>query len=131
MALITDKEELKPGLIIFRRGNVTHSNFYCRIKLPKADRYKTIALGTTDLRAARELAVDKDAKISVLLEHDHSVFNRSFRKVAEGTIAVQQRRADTGEISAARVKNLKNVMLGALDCDVGSKQVHLIGSDRW
>ena len=44
MAFITDKEELKPGLIIFRRGDVAHSNFYCRIKLPKADRYKTIAL---------------------------------------------------------------------------------------
>ena len=39
MAFITDKEELKPGLIIFRRGDVAHSNFYCRIKLPKADRY--------------------------------------------------------------------------------------------
>lgn len=83
MAFITDKEELKPGLIIFRRGDVAHSNFYCRIKLPKADRYKTIALGTTDLRAARELAVDKDAEIRVLLKHDHPVFNRSFRKVAE------------------------------------------------
>ena len=79
MAFITDKEELKPGLIIFRRGDVAHSNFYCRIKLPKADRYKTIALGTTDLRAARELAVDKDAEIRVLLKHDHPVFNRSFR----------------------------------------------------
>ena len=89
MAFITDKEELKPGLIIFRRGDVAHSNFYCRIKLPKADRYKTIALGTTDLRAARELAVDKDAEIRVLLKHDHPVFNRSFRKVAEEYIAVQ------------------------------------------
>jgi integrase len=131
MAFITDKEELKPGLIIFRRGDVAHSNFYCRIKLPKADRYKTIALGTTDLRAARELAVDKDAEIRVLLKHDHPVFNRSFRKVAEEYIAVQQRRADTGEISAARVKNLKNVLLGALDRYVGSTQVHLIGPDRW
>jgi hypothetical protein len=44
MAFIADKEELKPGLIIFRRGDVAHSHFYCRIKLPKADRYKTIAL---------------------------------------------------------------------------------------
>ena len=31
MAFITDKEKLKSGLIIFRRGDVTHRNFYCRI----------------------------------------------------------------------------------------------------
>ncbi len=35
MAFIADKEELKPGLIIFRRGDVAHSHFYCRIKLPR------------------------------------------------------------------------------------------------
>jgi hypothetical protein len=107
LAFITDNEQLKPGLIIFRRGDVAHSNFYCRIKLPKADRYKTIALGTNDVRAARELTVDKDAEILVLLMHDHPVFYRSFRRVAEGFTVVQQRHADTGEISVARVKNLK------------------------
>jgi integrase len=131
MAFVTDKEELKSGLIIFRRGDVAHSNFYCRIKLPKADRYKTIALGTANPEAARALAIDKDAEIRVLLEHDHPVFNRSFRKVAEEYLAVQQRRAETGEISAARVKNLKNVLLGALDAYVGSTQIHLIGKNRW
>ena len=31
MAFITDKEELKPGLIIFRRGDVAHCNFYTMI----------------------------------------------------------------------------------------------------
>ena len=131
MAFVIDKEELKSGLIIFRRGDVAHRNFYCRIKLPKADRYKTIALGTADLQAARERAVDKDAEIRVLIKHDHPVFNRPFRKVAEEYIAVQQRRADTGEITQARVKNLKNVCGKALDAYVGSAQVHLIGPDRW
>lgn len=131
MAFITDKEAIKPGLIIFRRGDVAHRNFYCRVKLPKVDRYKTIALGTADLLTARERAVDKDAEIRILLKHDHPVFNRPFRKVAEEYLAVQQRRADTGEVSAARVKNLKNVLFGALDAYVGSTQVHLIGADRW
>jgi integrase len=32
MASIIGKEELKSGLIIFRRGDVAHRNFYCRIK---------------------------------------------------------------------------------------------------
>ena len=70
MAFITDKEELKPGLIIFRRGDVTHRNFYCRVKLPKDDRYKTIALGTPDpggrarprLRSRRRCALSPQAR---------------------------------------------------------------------
>ena len=48
MAFLTDKEELKPGLVIFRRGNVRHRNWYCRVKLPKTDRYKTISLKTAE-----------------------------------------------------------------------------------
>ena len=40
MAFVTDKAELKPGLIIFRRGDVDHRMWYCRMKIPKADRYK-------------------------------------------------------------------------------------------
>jgi hypothetical protein len=38
--LITGKEELKPGLVLFRRGDVEHRMWYCRMKMPKADRYK-------------------------------------------------------------------------------------------
>jgi len=63
MAFITDKEELKTGLIIFRRGDVAHRNFYCRVKLPKEDRYKTIALKTSDRQEARDRAFDQDAVI--------------------------------------------------------------------
>jgi integrase len=44
MAFITEKEELKPGLILFRRGDVDHRMWYCRMKMPKADRYKTFRL---------------------------------------------------------------------------------------
>jgi len=54
MAFITEKEELKPGLILFRRGDVDHRMWYCRMKMPKADRYKTVSLKTTDISAARE-----------------------------------------------------------------------------
>jgi integrase len=53
MAFIVDKEVLKSGLIIFRRGDVEHRNFYCRIKPPKEDRYKTISLHTADRELAR------------------------------------------------------------------------------
>ena len=63
MAFITEKEELKPGLILFRRGDVDHRMWYCRMKIPKANRYKTISLKTTDLEVARERAFDDGADL--------------------------------------------------------------------
>jgi integrase len=131
MAFITDKEEIKPGLIIFRRGDVAHQNFYCRIKLPKEDRYKTISLHTPDRQSARDRAFDQDADIRFRIKHEVAVFNRPFRQVAEEYLQTQQRRADTGEVSQDRVKNLKNAFKKALDVYVGSTQIHLIGQDRW
>src|SRR5271156_1757079 len=70
MAFVTDKAELKPGLIIFRRGDVDHRMWYCRMKLPKADRYKTVSLKTTDISAAPERAFDQDADVRFRIKHD-------------------------------------------------------------
>ena len=62
MAFLIDVQELKPGLIIFRRTDVKHRNWYCRIRIPKEDAatpeiianpYKTISLGTPDNHEAR------------------------------------------------------------------------------
>lgn len=131
MAFMMDKEVLKPGLVIFRRGDVAHRNFYCRIKLPREDRYKTISLRTSDVLSARDRAFDQDADIRFRLKHDVPVFNRPFRQVAEEYLAAQQRRADAGEVSRDRVKNLQNAFKKALDDYVGSVQIHLIGQDRW
>ena len=61
IAFVTDKEQLKSGLMFFRRGDVAHRNFYCRIKLPKGDRYKTIALGTADRQSAHDQAFGLNA----------------------------------------------------------------------
>jgi hypothetical protein len=33
MAFVTDKSELKPGLVLFRRGDVGHRMWYCRMKI--------------------------------------------------------------------------------------------------
>jgi hypothetical protein len=131
MAFITDKEVLKSGLIIFRRGDVEHRNFYCRIKLPKEDRYKTISLHTSDRESARDRAFDQDADIRFRVKHDVAVFNRPFRQVAADYLQTQQRRADTGEVSHDRVKNLRNAFKKALEDYVGSTQIHLIGQDSW
>jgi len=131
MAFIDDKEELKPGLVIFRRTDVQHRNWYCRVKLPKADRYKTISLKTADKETARERAFDQDADVRFRLKHDVPVFNHPFRAVAQEYLATQEARARRGEISALRPKKLKAVLEGALEDYVGPTQVHLIGDDLW
>ena len=131
MAFITEKEELKPGLIVFRRGDVDHRMWYCRMKMPKADRYKTVSLKTTDLIVARERAFDQDAEIRFRIKLDVPVFNHPFRAVAREYLLTQEARAKRGEISAARPKKLRAVIEGTLDRYVGSTQVHLIGDERW
>lgn len=131
MDFITDKQTLKPGLIIFRRGDVAHRDWYCRVKLPRADRYKTISLKTSDVNAARDQAYDHDADVRFRLKHDVPVFNRPFRDVAQEYLAAQEERANHGEISKERPKKLKAVIGGALEQYVGSTQVHLIGLETW
>ncbi len=131
MAFVTDKEEIKPGLIIFRRADVDHRNWYCRIKLPKADRYKTVSLKTADIGVARHLAGEQEIEIRSMLKHDIPVFNHPFRAVAKEYLATQEARARRGEISKERPKKLKAVLEGALENYVGSVQVHRIGDELW
>lgn len=131
MAFLEDKEELKPGLVIFRRTDVSHRNWYCRVKLPKADRYKTLALKTPDINEARTRAFDHDADIRFRLRHDVPVFNRPFREVGQEYLADQERRAKRGEISLRRARIIRNILEGPLEEYVGSTQIHLIGDDHW
>ncbi|MDF7776050.1 site-specific integrase [Sphingomonas sp. AOB5] len=130
-AFITDKEELKPGLIIFRRTDVQHRNWYCRVKLPKADRYKTVSLKTSDVNVARDKAFDHDADVRFRLKHDVPVFNRPFSQVADEYIVKQEQRERGGEITAERLRKVKSVISNHLNNYVGTTQVHLIGQDRW
>lgn len=131
MAFVTDKEVLKPGLIIFRRADVDHRNWYCRVKLPRADRYKTISLKTADIGVARHLAHEQEVEVRAMLKHDIPVFNHPFRAVAKEYLATQEARAKRGEISKDRPKKLKAVIEGALEDYVGSVQVHRIGDELW
>jgi integrase len=131
MGFVIDKEELKAGLIIFRRGDVAHRNFYCRIKLPKADRYKTVSLKTADLHEARERAFDYDADVRFRLKHEVPIFNKPFSEIAKEFTEAQHSRAKMGEISTARVKKIASVINAQLNPYVGSTQISLIGQDRW
>src|SRR4051812_44865026 len=82
MSFLTDVQELKPGLIIFRRSDVKHRNWYCRIKIPDEDRYKTVSLKTPDINKARDDAFDHDADIRFRVRHQVPIFEKSFEQVA-------------------------------------------------
>jgi integrase len=131
MTFITDKEQIKAGLIIFRRGDVGHDQFYCRVRIQKEDRCKTISLKTSDRHTARDRAMVQDADIRFRVKHDVPVFNRPFLQVAEEYADAQQRRANAGEVSQGRAMNMKNKMGGPLAAYVGSTQIHLVSQDRW
>ncbi len=132
MTFLTDKEELKPGLVIFRRGDVQHRNWYCRVKLPKTDRYKTHLAQDRGCRAAaRDRAYDHDADLRFRIKHDVPIFNRSFSQIAKEYVEQQKRRAATGQVSDARWRKCESVIKARLDLYVGSTQIHLIGQDRW
>lgn len=128
---ITDKEELKPGLILFRRTDVKHHNWYCRVKVPKEDRYKTVSLKTANLQEARSLAWEQESEVRYAIKHGVALFNRPFQDVAKEFLAKQTARAKGGQITQYRIDNLRLIIDGPLNDYLGSVQVHLIGDERW
>jgi integrase len=128
---IIDKEELKPGLILFRRSDVKHRNWYCRVKVPKQDRYKTVSLRTENINDARALAWDQDGEVRYAIKHGVALFNRPFRDVGKEYLEKQKVRAKRGEITAQRLDTVRNIIDGPLDDYIGSVQVHLIADERW
>jgi integrase len=130
MSFITDAQELKTGLIIFRRADVKHQNWYCRIKIPAEDRYKTVSLKTSDINAAKDRAFDHDADVRFRIKHDVPIFNRPFSQVAEEFAALQKERADTGQISQKRYENIVS-WIKTLNQYVGNIQITQIGEDKF
>lgn len=128
---ITDKEVLNKGLILFRRGDVQHREFYCRVRVQHERRYKTIALRTADVSTARTMAYDAQAEVRYAVKHDVPIFNRSFREVADEYLKIMERRKGLGEVSLHRYKNLVSRLNGVLNDYVGTKQVHLITQEMW
>ncbi len=131
MAFIEDAQELKPGLLLFRRGDVSHSRWYCRIKLPNEDRYKTISLKTTDLNDARDRAFDHDADIRFRVKHEVPVFDKSFAQVAKEFVDFSKARWSAGEITRHRYRVIESHVRCQLNKYVGSTQITVIGEDRW
>jgi integrase len=131
MAFLVDAHELKTGLVIFRRADVKHRNWYCRIKVPHGDRYKTVSLKTADIDAARERAFDQDADVRFRIKHEVPIFNRPFSQIAKDYADFQKERVEAGQIALHRWEVIDSVIRAQLNHYVGSVQINLIGQDRW
>jgi integrase len=131
MAFLIDTQELKPGLIIFRRTDVKHRNWYCRIKVPRTDRYKSVSLKTADIDTAREKAFDQDADVRFRVKHEVPIFNRPFSLIAKDYADFQKERAEAGQITQHRHDVIVSVINAQLNPYVGPVQINLIGQDRW
>ena len=131
MAFLIDTQELKPGLIIFRRADVNHHNWYCRIRVPKSDRYKTVSLKTADIDAARDRAYDQDADVRFRIKHEVPIFNRPFSQAAKDYADLQKERVEAGEISRKRWELVDSTVRVNLNRYVGTTQINLLGQDKW
>ena len=130
MAFLEDIDEVKRGLIIFRRSDVKHRNWYCRVKVPDTDRYKVFSLKTPSRDVAKEKALECDADVRFRLRHDVPVFNRPFQEIAADYLKIQEARAEVGEISKDRATVVATA-IRTLNLYVGHMQIHAIGQDKW
>lgn len=131
MTFLIDAQELKSGLIVFRRSDVKHNNWYCRIKVPKEDRYKTVSLKTSDLKEARERAFDAEAELRFKVKHEVPLFNRTFGQVAKEFSEFQKRRSDAGQIGFHRWRVTNSHILTQLDPYLGNVQITQVTEDKW
>lgn len=131
MSFMLDPQELKPGLMMFRRADVKHRNWYCRVRVPGIDRYKVVSLKTPDVNMARDKAFDIDADVRFRVRHDVPVFEKSFAEVAREYGDLRLAEAQAGQITMRRWK----VIDGHIRCNlipyIGNHQITLIGEDKW
>ncbi len=118
-----DAQELKTGLTIFRRADVKHRNWYCRIKLPDEDRYKTLSLKTPDINVARDKAFEQDADVRFRIKHEIPVFNKAFSQVAQEFSAFQKERSEAGQITHHRWRVMDSHIRTQLNRYVGTVQI--------
>jgi len=131
VSFLVDIQQLKTGLIIFRRTDVKHRNWYCRVKVPKEDRYKTISLKTSDINEARDKAFDHDADIRFRVKHEVPVFDKSFADVATEYSVYHKSVAQSGQITMRRWLTVDGHIRLHLIPYLGTAQIAHIGEDKW
>lgn len=129
---MTNVQKLKDGLIIFKRTDVQHSNWYCRIKIPKEDRYKTKSLKTTDVTEATKQAFFHDRDIGICAERSIPIFEKPFEDVALEYAAHQERLVAAGKITRERAKIVRSYITKHIIPYVGPKTpITKVGEDHW
>jgi len=128
---MADKQELKPGLVIFRRTDVQHGNWYCRVKIPKEDRYKTVSLKTSDINEARTKAYRADYDVHFRIEHNVPIFENTFAQVAQEYLDYQLQLAKAGRITMDRWKIVRSYVEHHLNPFTGHLPVTHVGQERW
>lgn len=96
---MVDVQQLKPGLIVYRRADVKHHNWYCRIKLPGEDRYKRVSLKTANLDEAKIEALRHDIAIETKMQHQLPIFDKPFSEVALEYSEHQRRLSEIEQIT--------------------------------
>lgn len=128
---MVDVHKLSAGLIIYRRSDVQHKNWYCRIKLPKEDRYKRISLKTPHLDQAMKAAVKYEIAIETKMENQLPVFNKPFSEVALEYSERQKQLADIGQITMNRWKTIDGHIRLHIIPYVGNIQITLVTDEKW
>lgn len=130
-SFLLDAQELKPGLIVFRRSDVEHKNWYCRIKVPGKDQYKVVSLRTPNLSEARDKAYDHDVDVRFRIKHEVPIFDRPFRDVAEEYKKYLKDRVSAGELTLTRWTMKASMIDRFLVPYVGNVQISNVGRDYW
>lgn len=128
---LIDAQELKPGLVLFRRSDVKHLNWYCRIKVPHEDRYKTISLKTSNVSDARDRAYDHDADVRFRKKHDVPIFDKSFADVAKEYMKHTRQLVDAGEMQIQLWKMNDSLVRRYLAAYTGNVQISQVGAEKW
>lgn len=131
MSFLIDPQPLKNGLIIFRRADVSHKNWYARIRVPETDRYKVISLKTADINEAKEKAFDHDADVRFRVRHEVPVFEKTFADVAKEYSDFLKNQAALKQVTMERWKVIDCHIRLHLNPYVGNLQMAYVNEDKW
>lgn len=133
MTFLTDVQELKTGLIIFRRSDVEHKNWYCRVRVPDEanNRYKVISLKTPHEREAKDKAFEHDSDIRFRKKHGVPVFEKTFEEVALEFLDNHKKMSETGQITKGRSVVVNSYIRLHLIPYMGHIQIIHIGETQW
>ena len=131
MSFLIDPQQLKTGLIIFRRADVQHRNWYARVKVPETARYKVISLKTPDVNEAKEKAYDYDADIRFRVRHAVPVFEKTFSDVSKEYSDQLRSQAEAKQITIERWKVVDCHIRLHLNTYMGNIQILHVNEEKW